>query len=157
MTKTDSKNRLTLFILLALIILTFLVSFFSLALKKGKFRAIFYYESFDSEKLCTETRWLPKDSVQSREHLFVDELLLGPLTNRYKYVFAPGTRVDFFDVKDDTVYVGLSREALKNSRETADINEGISLLKKNIVKNFTKINTVLVYIDGKCVERNSWL
>ena len=147
----NDKNKLFAPILLALMFLAFTISLVCYIFRANKFRTVMYFESFDKVGLCTEERWLPKDCLQGREELFVDELLLGPFTNRYKYIFAPGTRLEFFSLDNDTVYIGLSGEALKKSRETADINEGISLLKKNIVKNFTKINTVLVYIDGKSV------
>jgi hypothetical protein len=47
--------------------------------------------------------------------------------------------------------VGLSEDALKGNSSMEDLSKSIDLFKVNIVKNFTKINTVMVYIDGKSV------
>lgn len=107
-----------------------------------------YFYSYDSEKYCRETRILPKNPVQGREKAFVDELLLGPFTNRYKRIFARGTKTLFCFVENDTIFVNLSKEALQNSGENADILKSIELFRKNILKNFKNINTVELYIDS---------
>ena len=112
-------------------------------------RTLFYFRSFDRDDLCTEMRYLPRNPVQGEVRLFVDELLLGPMTNRYKSIFVPGTQAEFCIVEGDTLYLGLSREALQVDAEMESIRDSVALLKRNIVKRFTKINTVLVYIDGK--------
>jgi len=124
-------------------------------LRTDRSRAVMYFTSFGTDDVCTEVRYLPKDPIQGDVAFFVDELLLGPMTNRYKPLFARGTRADFCTLEGDTLYVGLSGEALSANKESADIETGIELLKVNIVKKFTKINTVLVYIDGKSVYAES--
>ena len=120
-------------------------------LRTDRERAVMYFTSFGTDKVCAEVRYLPKNPIQGEVAFFVDELLLGPMTNRYKPLFARGTRAEFCTQEGDTLYVGLSGDALSVSKESADIETGIELLKVNIVKKFTKINTVLVYIDGKSV------
>ena len=114
-------------------------------------RRVFYYYSADTHSVATECRFMPLKPVQGKINLFVDDLILGPMTNRYRYLFAPGTKVDFCIRNKKTLYVGLSGDALKTGSEVLDIRSGVELLKFNIVKNFTKINTVMVYIDGKSV------
>jgi len=132
------------------------VSIISIQKKEKTIRTIMYFQSFENGKTYTEERFIPKDSAQGTERYFVDDLMLGPLNNSYKKLFPGDTTVEFFTIeKDGTAYIGLSKGALKTSDDAADINIGISLLKRNIVKNFTKINTVLVYIDGKSVYEKS--
>lgn len=114
-------------------------------------RRVFYFASYDTPVVCTEVRHLPKDPVQGNEALFVDELLLGPMTNRYKRLFAHGTTAEFCFRDGHTIHVGLSDNALFPDAEAYDIRKGVELLRKNIVSNFTKINTVEVYIGGKSV------
>ena len=105
----------------------------------GTHRAVFYFPSMDTDKLCTEVRYLPDDPIQGELSFYVDELLLGPMTNRYKFLFS----------------LGLSKDALFKSKDSVDIKTGIKLLRVNIVKQFTEIKTVLVYIDGKSVFEES--
>lgn len=89
-------------------------------------------------------------AVQSVQ-AFVDDLLLGPFTNRYKAVMARGTRVEFCFEKDRVLYLGLSADALKPDAETSDIRGGVELIKENIVKNFTNFNKICIFIDGVAV------
>ena len=134
------------------------VAFSLLSIQRNEktLRKLMYFPSFENGKTYTEERFIPKESAQGEERYFVDDLLLGPLTHGYRKLFPGDTTVEFFTVDaNGTAYVGLSKGALKSSADAADINTGISLLKRNIVMNFTKINTVLVYIDGKSVCEKS--
>lgn len=121
----------------------------------GTHRAVFYFPSMDTDKLCTEVRYLPDDPIQGELSFYVDELLLGPMTNRYKFLFSLGTKADFCTLEDDVLYLGLSKDALFATKDSVDIRTGIKLLKVNLVKQFTEIKTVLVYIDGKSVFEES--
>lgn len=114
-----------------------------------KNRNVFYFKAFDSDRLYTETRYTvkPQDEVRT----FVDDLVLGPMTNRYVRLFAQGTRVEFCDSRDGNLYIGLSKEALKVSGESMGIREGCLLLRENIVRNFTNFNKIYMYIDGESV------
>ncbi len=120
-------------------------------LPRDRQRTVFYFHSLESEKLYSEVRYLPKDPYQGETHQFVEELILGPMTNRYVRLFSEGTGLDFCFEKDGVLYVGLTKDALKFTPEIKDIEGSVNLLKQNIVTRFTKINSVLVYIDGKSV------
>ena len=52
-------------------------------------RQIFYFESYDSSRICTETRYSEKKDGDEEIRAFVDDLLLGPMTNRFKFLFSP--------------------------------------------------------------------
>lgn len=131
--------------------------FFYINGRNEKERIVLYFSSLDSSRLCSEARYVPKNPPQGREALFVSELLLGPMTNRFIPLFANGTTLDFCMVQNDVLYVGLSKEALNVTAKSADIKSAVDLLQYNIVRKFTKINTVLVYIDGKSVYENGQL
>lgn len=146
-----SVKKAPAFVCLAVFAVSFALSvFFFLKTGAGR-RTVFYFPSYDSAALCTEVRYLPQEPVQGSLALFVDELLLGPMTNRYKKVLSSGTRCEFCFVKGDTAYIGLSRDALVVNSEVKSILAGLDVLKVNIVKNFTNIHTVDVFIDGKSV------
>lgn len=139
------------FTALILILASFLYSFLKFSITNGRERYILYFDSPNSEKLCTETRFLSKDTYNIKERAFVDELLLGPFTNRYIPLFNKNTVCEFCFVRNKTLYVGISKEALSVSKETAEIKRGIEVFKKNILKNFKNITTIEMYIDGKQV------
>lgn len=137
------------FTALILILATFLYSFSKFTINRKQDRYILYFDSPGFNELCTETRFLSKNTYQSKEMAFVEELLLGPVTNRYIPLFNKKTVCDFCFVREKTLYVGISKEALLVSKETAEIKRGIEVFKKNILKNFKNINTIEMYIDGK--------
>lgn len=120
-------------------------------------RWTYYFYSVDTGEVATEVRYLPRNPIQGEIKLFCDELVLGPMTNRFERVVPLGTRVDFCSlVKDEgsdqnVLYVGLSEDAINKCSSVEELKKGIDLFKVNIVSNFTKINTVKVYIDGKSV------
>lgn len=111
----------------------------------------FYFYSIDKKDVATEIRFLSRNPERGDVQLFVDELVLGPITNRYEKIFAAGTRVEFCTLKDGILYVGLSEDALKSTSGMDGLKQSIDLFKVNIVRNFTKINSIMVYIDGKSV------
>ena len=80
--------------------------------------------------------------------VFVDELLLGPMTYRYRYLFTPGTVAEFCFTKGKTLYVGLSEDALAVHDEVLPVEQGIELLKKNVKENFPRIDDVVVFIGN---------
>ena len=114
-------------------------------------RAVFYFASYDSDEYCAEVRYLKKGDGGDLLNFFIDDFLLGPMTNRLKDAFPEGTRVEFCIRKGSELHLGLSREALMVNAETFDIKGSLELLRYNIVKNFTNINKIFIYIDGKSV------
>ncbi|MBP5251241.1 MAG: GerMN domain-containing protein [Treponema sp.] len=118
-------------------------------------RAVFYFDSYDSEKKCMESRYLYNGTDEEDIELFISEFLLGPMTNRLKNPFPAGTKLEFCTGSDDGLHVGLSKEALLVTEETYNIRENVELLKYNIVKNFTNVNKIFVYIDGKSISFES--
>ena len=80
--------------------------------------------------------------------LFIEDLLLGPFTNRYKSLFSMETRLEFCFSREKTLFVGLSAEALKPGNDNRDIKGSVELLRENIVKNFTNFNKICIFIDG---------
>lgn|SRR5574344_38757 len=151
----NSVHKAFPFAAIIIFLAAFVFSFCKYLLNRPGERRVFYFQSYESDKLYTEIRYEPYKPVQGDEHLFVDEVLLGPMTNRLRPLFSVGTKTEFCFVRGKTLYVGLSKEALQISAKSADIGTGVKLLKKNILKNFTYINTVEMYIDGKSVNKET--
>ena len=116
---------------------------------KNKSRWIFYFNSYDCEENCFEARYSPEMDIGEAVKFFVDDLVLGAMTNRFKRLFAVGTKVEFCFLGGDELFVGLSKDALFVNTETFDLRGNIDLLKKNVKKNFPAISAVNIFIDGK--------
>ena len=119
---------------------------------RGTKRHVFYFSVIGTERLVREVRYLPKHPVQGDVQLYVDELLLGPETQRARPLFSLGTKNEFCFVRGKTLYVGLSKDVLYQIPEADTITKGIALLCKNIKKNFHDIKNIALFIDGKYVE-----
>ena len=94
---------------------------------------------------------MPNKAVQGAEKLFVEEVLLGPMTNRYIRIFPRDTELSYCFLKNKDLYVGFN-DAVLTGVDGMTIKESIDIFKVNIVKNFTFINKIDVSIDGKSID-----
>ncbi len=156
MNLTEIKKSMTInkaFIIIVSFVVLFSLLFF-IVFYPGK-RAAFIFESMDSDYLYIEHRYIPRDSAQGDISYFVDELLLGPISNRYKPLFVNGTRaVSCFLAEDKTLYIDLNEKALLPGKTTSDTIYACELLKKNVLKNHKYVDTIKVFIMGNLVSQN---
>ncbi len=118
----------------------------------GSQRRTFRFPIIGSEEIACEVRYLPRNPVQGTLSMYVDELLLGPQTQRARPVFSNGTKNIFCFQRGKVLYVGLSKEVLYEEPEAARIKEGIALFRENIRRNFRGVKEIALFIDGKYVE-----
>lgn len=147
--KMFSKEYLKKTILILILIFSFIVSLISYLICKNGKRYTFIFPSADNEQLVVEYRDLAKKTHQGDVNLFIDELLLGPQIERTKMLFTPGTKVLSCFQREDVLYLNLSADLLNMGDGVINIDYGVELLEKNIKKNFSKIETVTVFVDGK--------
>ncbi len=138
----------------AAVILVFAIFSFSAVwyLIKGSQRRTFRFPVIGTETIACEVRYLPRNPAQGNLCLYVDELLLGPQTQRARPLFSAGTKNEFCFQRGKTLYVGLSQDVLYEVPEAARIKEGIALFRENIRRNFRGIKEIALFIDGKYVE-----
>ena len=144
-----AKRKITAFAFFLVFLASLAVSAYFFRSYKNKSRWIFYFNSYDCEENCFEARYSPEMDIDKAVKFFVDDLVLGAMTNRFKRLFALGTKVDFCFLSGDELYVGLSKDALFVNTETFNLRGNVDLLRKNVEKNFPSIAAVNVYIDGK--------
>ena len=94
-------------------------------------------------------RLLPYRKGSQKTVLYVEELLLGPKTERSRPIFSPGTKLDFCFGRDKVLYVGLTPALLEKTGNASEIMAGIELFKKNIRSAFPKYKQIEIYIDKK--------
>ena len=135
-----------------LVVILFMALIFSLVmffLNGYSQRRVFLFENLDREGLFAENRYFPKNKFLDEVELYVSELLLGPINERYKSVFAPGTKLKSCFIRDGVLYVDLSLDAHFTDKKVSEIREGTEIFKKNIFRNFRKIDKINIYIEGR--------
>lgn len=136
------------YFILAFLFLYFFVSFMVWIVKFPGIRRTFVFQASDSGKQRLETRYEPVNPPQGKYHYYIDELLLGPISEHCQGIFQKGTRVLGCSKKDDTLYVNLSKEILQANAFNADFKAQAELFKKNILMNFSNIKNVKIFIEG---------
>ena len=144
------KNKsLPIFIISLIVIGLFVFSFMGYLVSKDSHRRVFIFPSAEDGKYIIEYRNLTNKPHQGNIQLYIEEILLGSTVERTKLLFTPGTRVISCFERKHVLYLNLSNDLLSMGDGVVDIREGIELLKKNIKENFSEIDSVEIFIDGK--------
>ena len=96
---------------------------------------------------------MPRRKGGEKTALYVEELLLGPKTERARPIFSPGTKVEFCFERDKVLYVGLSSALLEKTGNASEIMDGIELFKKNVRAAFPRLKKVEIYIGKKALAQ----
>lgn len=115
------------------------------------FRYSFRYRISGSQKMVFETRAVPSVSGTSKLTLYVEELLLGPSSQRARPFFPLGTRVLFCFERNETMFLNLSEQAVMDFSPEVNLQDSYELLKMNVKANFPSIKKIELFIDGNPV------
>ncbi len=144
------KNIKARILLIGAVLLVISLIFY-LIFNSGK-RAVLLFESMDNSGLYSEYRYIPRGTVQGDVHYFVDELLLGPTSNRYKPLFAHGTKaLSCFLTEENILYINLNENALFSGNSSSETVKACELLKINVLKNYKHVDNIRVFIMGNLV------
>ena len=143
------RKNLPVFVISLVIIALFVVSFTFYIIMKDSHRRIFIFPSADNGKYIIEYRNLTEKPHQGDIQLYIEEILLGSTVERTKLLFNPGTKVISCFERNHVLYLNLSADLLSMGDGVVEIREGTELLKKNIMKNFSEIDSVEIFIEGK--------
>ena len=143
------KLKRTSYAILIVILASLLISLAVWLVKFPGIRRSFTYKSSDSDKYRIEYRYLPVKPVQGPIQNYIDELLLGPVSEHCTPVFEQGTKVLSCFKKENVLYVNLSKDLLSADSQTTDFRKQIELFERNVFRNFGTINKIELFIDGK--------
>jgi hypothetical protein len=144
------KNKsLPIFIISLAVIGLFVFSFMGYLISKDSHRRVFIFPSAEDGKYIIEYRNLTNKPHQGDIQLYIEEILLGSTVERTKLLFTPGTKVISCFERKHVLYLNLSNDLLSMGDGVVEIREGTELLKKNIKENFSEIDSVEIFIDGK--------
>ena len=119
-TRVNTGTKVVFFSL----VIIFLISLTLFFLQGYGHRKVFLFESLDEEGLFAENRYYPRNKYIDDVELYVSELLLGPIGERYKLIFPRGTKVKTCFVQNKVLYVDLSTEALFPNERVSTNREG---------------------------------
>lgn len=145
------KKKLLIYILAFVFVAVFATSLSLFFIKQKSKSYVFIFPSAENGTYIVERRNLSNDPAQGVIQLYVDELLLGSTVERTKLIFSSNTRVNSCFLRGNTLYLDLSDDLLSIEKSSFPINEGIELLRENILKNFSNINKIELFIGGKFV------
>ena len=87
-----SRQHIYRFILLLILLISLSISLVLFLLGKNYTKRTFVFPSVSGEYIL-EYRNLNKNPVQGDVQFYIDEILLGPQTERTKMLFTPGTQI----------------------------------------------------------------
>lgn len=120
--------------------------------RHDRYLYIFEPDSYDGSAgtRLIETRYIERQADRDLAvRLYLEDLLLGPMTQRYVHLFAKGTSLVSCFSRGSVLYVDLSKDALYTDAQSMTVEAGVQLLKENIYRNFPPLTGVVVFIDGK--------
>ena len=139
---------------------SFIFSFVSYLIFYPGTPKLFLFESLDIQsdvksdmqtagKIYAEKRFIPRNRTKPSLEYFCDELLLGPIGDRYRPLFAPGTKMrTFFKKRGGTVYIDLNEGALFQAGVSSNTKKACYLLEQNIRKNYNSVGNIVITMMG---------
>ena len=147
--KKISKNSKKLIIFSSILFLILLTSLIFYFVELKSYRKVFIFQCIDDDKTHFEVRYLPKVDKEQQIKQYIDDLLLGPINDRYRPLFPAGTKINSCFVRDKKLYIDLSEEALLQEGISSETKIAVELLKLNITKNFNGIDDVILFMMGQ--------
>lgn len=147
------KKNIPYYIILGVIVVSLFLSIIFSLIKKEN-RRIFIFPSESNQEFVVERRLLTKEPVQGDIELYIDELLLGSTIERTKLIFSSGTKVKSCFLRDGVLYLNITDDLIRLDSNSMQIKEGIDLLKKNIMKNFSSVKSVELFINEQYAYEN---
>ena len=136
------------------LLILFVLSLIFFLVFNTKQRFVLYFQHRDTGEIQVESRYLPKLEKEKRIGLLVDELLLGPVSDRSLPLFPRNTKSLNTVLVEKTLYVNLSEEAFRINEASSTNKIGAELFRNNIFRNFKNIDTIQIYIDGSLIYEN---
>lgn len=152
MTFPTIKNKKVSIVLASVLFAAFLFSMIMFLVKKDGKRRSFVFPSVEAGSSIVEIRRLPASHMSEVEY-YINEMMLGPQTERCRRVFPAGTKVLSCMQKNKVLYVNLSKDIINPETESKmlPVRDSIELFKSNILRNFSSISSVEVFVEGNPV------
>lgn len=142
----NSKKLIILISILSFVFITSLIFYF---VDVKSTRKVFIFQSLDDNSIHFEVRYLPKVEKSQRIEQYINDLLLGPINDRYRPLFPDDTKLNYCFIRDEKLFIDLSEESVMQKGISSDTKTAVELLKLNITKNFNGIKDVILFMMGQ--------
>ena len=133
---------------LAYLILLTIFAFVEMG-RSGRSRRTFEFFIFDNDSSVIEDRMLHKTaSMENDIKSYVEELVLGPVSQDFVPLVTKGTQLRSFMYRDKTVYADFSKEAALPVHGGKPLYESFLALNEGIRRNFKGVSDVKLFVNG---------
>lgn len=139
------------YIVISVLILSFAVSLFiSIFNGRDYNRLSFKFHNELSGKLVTEDRFVQLNGdTDNRALIVLEELLLGPHSVFNRKLVPYNQKYNSFIIRDRVAYLDMPVEFILDYNDTEySLDKRVELIKRNLLSNIGKINSVILTVDG---------
>jgi hypothetical protein len=116
----------------------------------GLVRRTFVFYSINDGMVAVEDRMLKRSPSRELDIArYVEEVLLGPISQDSAPLFPPETRLRSLLYRDGVVYADLSESAALPPLDDGDVFRNLYTLNTGIRRNFSFVKDVRLFIAGK--------
>jgi hypothetical protein len=131
-------------------------AFFDFQIRDSSRMVMTFYTAADGNDLIEERimKNAGDRNIDAQTRLYVDEILLGPLSHGATGFF-PVVTVQSYVANGETAYIGLPSPAalagIKNAEDrlTVDAVRSFDTLRNDIKRNFRNLQNVVLFINGR--------
>lgn len=109
-----------------------------------------YFKNKDTHELKSEGRLIDAKLLLNEPYNTLMELLIeGPKNEKLEKVIPEGTKVNKIELKNDILYIDLSKEFVENHQGGEELESNTIYSIVNTMTGLTEVNGVKMLIDGK--------
>lgn len=148
-------NKISL-VFFCIICASLILSLTMFLVKKNGARRVFVFPSVEKGVYIVETRRLQTKTSKSNVEYYIDELMLGPQTERCRFIFPKKTKILSIIQKNKVLYVDFSKDIVNPEEESKLLpgKQAMELFKTNIKKNFPRISRIEIFVEGNPAYEN---
>lgn len=109
-----------------------------------------YFKDKTTNELKAEGRLIDVKSLLNEPYkVLMDALIEGPKNEKLESVIPEGTKVNKIELKNDILYIDLSKEFIENHKGGEELESNTIYSIVNTMTGLTEVNGVKILIDGK--------
>lgn len=142
----------SLFIAAVMLVATCVISLvFYLALHADNSERVLFFPGNISDDISGERRVVTNFPALERDmEVLVEEVILGPTSLYRSRVLPKDTEIRVFMLRDNVLYVDLSRDALFGDDSVRlDFDESAAVLRRALQFNFRSLEDVVITVEGQ--------
>ena len=109
-----------------------------------------YFKNNETNSVIPESRCIDVKELYNEPYKYlIEQLIKGPESEKLSCVIPEGTKVNSCTIKENTVYVDLSKEFIENAKEGIDEESMIVYSIVNTLTELNEVSEVKILIEGE--------